>query len=96
MNKEEINVLERRNKAEQKLIHQKLDAICSTVQENHRALRGSNGDAGLVADIAIIKNDVEHHEDKINSISERRVWVNRAVIGSALALFIDILVRAFV
>ena len=96
MNKDEINTLERRNKAEEKLIHHKLDAICKTVKENHRALRGSNGDAGLVADIAIIKKDVEHHEKKINKISERRVWVNRAVIASALALFVDILVRAFI
>ena len=91
MNKEETNALERRNKAESKLIHQKLDTICKTVEENHRALRGSNGDAGIVADIAIIKNDVKHHEDKINEISERRVWVNRTVIGAALVLLVDIL-----
>ena len=84
MNIEEINALERRNTAESRLIHQKLDTICETVKENHRALRGSNGDAGIVADVVILKNKVE-------DMSDNRKWVNRAVVGATLALIANII-----
>ena len=83
MNKDEITALERRNKSEDRLIHIKLDSICKTVEENHRALRGSNGDAGLVADLEILKT-------RVGDMTERRTWVNRTVIGAALVVLVDI------
>ena len=77
MDKHQVEALDRRNKAETRLIMQKLDSICEVVQENHRALRGHNGDAGLVADV----RDLQKSGARANKIYMALVVAALAVIG---------------
>ena len=123
MNEDQIKELERRNKDEQSKVNDKLDSI-------ERAIRGTNGDPGLVGDVREIKNemmrvsgvvsdlqtciygDPKNKDDKgikgeqrvivtdIKAMKEhhaktadQRLWVNRAVIGAALGILADVLLR---
>lgn len=54
----DIESLERRNRLDQELVLIELKEIKAIAQSNDRALRGSNGDAGLVSDLEIIKSTV--------------------------------------
>jgi hypothetical protein len=82
MKPEEIEALERRNNMNDELILEKLgnidrkvdgvdtkiDKVDGTVQENYRALRGSNGDAGIVASVDKIEDKLEDmKQDKIDT-----------------------------
>ncbi len=78
MKPDQIKALERRNTMKQ----EQLDRIEEIVMENHRALRGSNGDAGLVADVVILKN-----------ASKNRVWRDRAIFVAGLAITGDIVLH---
>ena len=71
MKPDQIKALDRRNKER----YDQLDRIEEIVMENHRALRGSNGDAGLVADV----RELQHG-------SKNRAWRDRAIFVAGLAL----------
>ena len=71
MKPEDIEKLDRRNTMDTSLILEKLtnidskvDRVDGTTQENYRALRGHNGDAGLVASMEILKKSFEKKEKK--------------------------------
>lgn len=66
MKPEDIAELDRRNSMDNDLIIEKLtnmsskmDKVDETTQENYRALRGSNGDAGIVASMQIVQEKVD-------------------------------------
>ena len=70
MDKQKLDELDRRNSMNNELVLEKLnnidkkvDNINITVRENYRALRGSNGDAGMVADMEIVKDKIEKIEN---------------------------------
>lgn len=54
----ELKSLDRRNRLDQELVLMELKEIKEISKSNERALRGSNGDAGVVADIKIIKSKI--------------------------------------
>ena len=58
MTKTEVQELDRRNRLDQELVLLELKEIKEISKSNDRALRGSNGDAGLIADIKIIKTKI--------------------------------------
>lgn len=62
MTKAEIQTLDRRNRLDQELVLMELKEIKEISKSNERALRGSNGDAGVVADMKIIKTTVDKME----------------------------------
>lgn len=123
MEADQIEKLDRRNREEQAKLNMKLDSI-------ERALRGTNGDPGLVGDVREIKKDmgvmtgivdalhicihgdpknkddkgikeeqrvIQADVEKIKKDYEKnenqRVWINRAVIGAAIGILADTLIR---
>ena len=69
-----------------KIILNELKEIKEIARENYRALRGSNGDAGLVADIEIIKVEIKNNQDKIKEVADSRRWATRAIIAAVLTV----------
>ena len=59
---------------EEKELTKRLDALERIALENQRALRGSNGDAGLVADVRLLTQGVDHikqfFENDLKHLSE--------------------------
>ena len=77
--------LERRNMEADNLRKKQLDRIENIVMSNQRALRGSNGDAGLVADV----RELQHQ-------SKRTDKTLLAVFVAALAVVGDLVLHLFI
>lgn len=52
-----------------KSIEMKLDQIQLGVDSNDRAIRGKNGDIGLVGQVSKLKDAISSHEDQIQRLS---------------------------
>ena len=74
-----IEPYERRNVEAAKLRQQQLDRIEKIVNRNDRALRGSNGDTGLVADVRALQKS-----------AKERIWLNRVIVTAAIVVLGDL------
>ncbi len=70
------------NKDDRDIVYKSLERIEIIVKENHRALRGSNGKPGLVADVRGLQKEAKN-----------RVWYARAFFVAAIAIVGDIILR---
>lgn len=69
MDKQQTNLLERRNLQWQENIQKRLDEVHGYVKENNRTLRGSNGDVGLVSEFTGLSDKVKEISSILRDIS---------------------------
>lgn len=81
MSDTEIQALDRRNSLDQELVLMELKEIKEISKSNERALRGSNGDAGLVADLKIIKSTISGMEKAHAKCGEQFGELDKLLFG---------------
>ena len=70
------------NKDDRDIVYKALERIEIIVKENHRALRGSNGKPGLVADVRVLQKE-----------AKTRIWFTRALFVAVIAIAGDVILR---
>ena len=81
MTQAEIKALDRRNRLDQEFIVKELKEIKYLARSNDRALRGSNGDAGMVADVLAIKTKIETVENDHIKCGEKFGELDKLIFG---------------
>lgn len=81
MTEADIKALERRNNTNQDLIIEELKEIKAVSKSNERALRGKNGDVGIVGDVRTIKTELSGIGKKSIQYDKNFAELNKLLYG---------------